>query len=330
MSARRRVLRHAGATLLGVLCPLAAAQPARIPTVGYLIVQSMHEPPSRERQAFLDGLRDLGYRPGATVEIVYASAENEPDFIDDVARDLVRRKPDVIVASGAVAVLAAKRATGTIPIVALAIGDPIGTGVVRALGRPEANVTGVSFISSDLAGKRIQMITEIMPKAARIAVVWDARNANARAESVATLAAVKQLGLAAAPYPLKTDADLQPALERMAKSRPDALYLVFDGGTVGAHRSTIADAALRHRIPLVSGWSALTEAGGLISYAPDIPALFRRAASYVQRLLKGASPRDLPFEQATTVELVINLATARTLGIAIPQALLLRADRVID
>lgn len=301
-----------------------------MPKIGYLLVQPLNEPPSRERQAFLDGLRDLGYVPGATVEIVYASAQNEPDFVDEVAHDLVQKRPDVIVVSGAIAVLAAKRATTDIPIVAMAIGDPVGFGAVRSLGRPEGNLTGVSFISSDLAGKRVQLIAELLPKAARIAVLWDSRNANARAESAATLTAIKQLGLAALPFSLNSEADLAGALDRIVKARPDALYVVFEGGTVAGRRTMIAEFGVRHRLPVVSGWSSLTEAGGLISYAPDIPALFRRSASYVDRLLKGASPQQLPFEQATTVELVINQKTAGALGVTIPQALLVRADRVIQ
>jgi putative ABC transport system substrate-binding protein len=318
------------ASLAALLPAVASGQATRVPRIGYLLLQPVSNPPTRERQAFLDGLKELGHVPGTTVEIVYASAENEAEFLDDVARDLVRRKPAVIVASGAAAVLAAKRATAEIPIVALALGDPIGTGAVRSLGRPEGNLTGVSFISSDLAGKRVQLIVELVPHARKVAVLWDSRNANARAESAATLAAIEGLGMVGVPAIAKYESSLPEAFGPIVKARPDALYVVFEGGRTAGSRTAIAEFAIRERLPLVSGWSFLTEAGGLASYAPDLPALFRRSASYVDRLLRGAAPRDLPFEQATTVELVINLKTAKALGITIPRSLLLRADRTIQ
>jgi putative ABC transport system substrate-binding protein len=319
--------------LLGValtpLAGMAAAQP-RVPKIGYLLVPPVSDRPTRERQAFLDGMRAHGYVPGKNVEIVYGSAQNAADFIDDVCQDLVGQKVDIIVVSGAVALMAAKKCTRSVPVVIQAVGDPIGIGAVQSLSRPEANITGVSFLSSDLAGKRVELIRELVPGAKRIAVLWDAHNPNARTESAATIQAVNRFGMKAEAFALNSDKELPRFFEQLKATRPDALYVVFDGGLVGNNRTAIAQAALAQRVPLVSGWSFLTEAGGLMSYAPDIPTMFRRSASYVHRLLKGAKPGDLPIELPTSVELVVNMKTAKVLGIAIPHSFLVRADRVIE
>ncbi len=324
---RRRMLVLGGA--LGAW-PLRLLAEARVPRIGYLLLAPVTDPPSRERQAFLDGLRELGYVPGRNIEIVYRSAESEPEFLDEVCQDLLRQKIDIIVVSGAIATLAAKRATRSVPIVIQAVGDPVGIGAVRSLSRPEGNITGISFISSELAGKRVELIRELVPTAKYIAVLWDKRNANARAEAEATLRAAKRLGLGAEPLAVGPDPELRLAFERLHSRRPHALYVSFEGGLVAGNRSFIAQFGLSERIPVVSGWSFLTEAGGLASYAPDIPSMFRRSASYVDRLLRGARPADLPIEQASTIELVVNARSARALGIRIPPAVLARADRVIE
>jgi len=309
---------------------MAHAQQVRVPRIGYLLLSPMSEPPSRERQAFLDGLRGFGYVPGKNIEIVYRSAENAEDFIDDVCQDLLAQKVELIVVQGAITTLAAKKATRTVPVVMQAVGDPVGIGAVNSLSRPEGNLTGVSFISSELAPKRLQLIKELVPGVKRVAVLWDSRNANAVAESRATLAAAKRLSMEAEPFPVASDSGLERALEKIHAARPNALYVTFEGGMVASNRSVIAEFGLRRRIPIVSGWSFLTEAGGLVSYAPDIPTMFRRSASYVHRILKGAKPSELPIEQASTVELVLNMKTAKALGITIPPSVLVRADRVIE
>lgn len=305
-------------------------QVTRRPRIGYLLLSPLTEPPSRERQAFLDGLREQGYIPGASVEMMYRSAEGEPEFIDAACGELLEQKPDVIAVSGAIAVLAAKKATRSVPIVMLAVGDPVGIGAVSSLAKPGGNVTGVSFISSDLAPKRLQFARECLPRAKRLATIWDNRKANARAESRAVLAAARQIGLDNEPLGLGSDAELSRVLRRLAAAKPDIMYVVFEGGLAAGNRTTLADFGLRHQVPIVSGWSFLTEAGALLSYAPDIAAMFRRAAYYVARALKGAKPADLPIELPTKVDLVINLRTARTIGIIVPRQLLLRADRVIE
>ena len=307
----------------------AAAQPRR-PIIGYLSLTPIPDPPTRERQAFLEGLRERGYVPGKTLEIIYRSAENEIEFLDAMCKELIKQKVSLIATPGAIAARAASRATHTIPVVMLSVGDPVGIGLVSSLSRPGGNVTGVSFLSTELAAKRMQLLTEIVPVAKRVAAIWDSRNDNARIESEAVLAAARRLGLTVAPVGLGSDSELKPALAALAGRKPDALYLVFTAGIVSDHRSELAEFGIRERIPVVSGWSFLTEAGGLVSYAPDIPEMFRRAAYYVDRILKGTTPAELPVEQPTKVELIMNMKTAKALGIKIPQSVLVRADRVIE
>ena len=243
--------------------------------------------------------------------------------------ELLAEKVDVVVTAGALAALVAKR-TRDVPVVMMAAGDPQGIGLVRSLSRPEANVTGVTFISSELAPKRIQLLRDILPGAKRMAVVWDVRNPNAVAETDATFEAAKRVGMRTDAYGVASDAELNRVLAKIAADRPDALYVAVEAGLISSNRTHLAQFALTHRLALVSGWSFLTEAGGLLSYAPDIPTMFRRSASYVARILKGAKPADLPVEQATTVELVVNLKTAKAIGVNIPHAFLVRADRVIE
>ena len=301
-----------------------------MPRIGYLLLTPFSETPTRERQAFLEGLREHGYVPGRNIEIVYRSAEGQAEFIDDICQDLVAQKIDLIVVSGAIAVMAAKKCTSTVPIVILGLGDPIGIGAVRSLARPEANLTGVTFLSSELAGKRVQLLRDLVPAAKRVAVLWDGRNPNARVESAVTLETIKRIGMKPESVEVQSDADLRRWLGLLKANRPDALYVAFEGVLVAGNRTYLAEFALQERIPLISGWSFLTEAGGLVSYAPDIPSMFRRSASYVDRILKGAKPGDLPIEQADRVELVLNIKTAKSLGITVPQSVLVRADRVIQ
>ncbi|HEX6944890.1 MAG TPA: ABC transporter substrate-binding protein, partial [Casimicrobiaceae bacterium] len=227
------------------------------------------------------------------------------------------------------AALAAKRATGTIPIVVLALGDPVGIGLVPSLAKPGGNVTGVSFISSDLTSKRLQFALECVPKARRLAVLWDVRNTNSRAEARAVQDAARSRGIDVALLTARTDQEFARRLDGVARERPDLLYVTFEGGLVAANRTRIAELGLRERIPVVSGWHALTEAGALMSYAPDIAAMFRRAAYHVDRILKGARPGDLPIELPTKVDLVLNQRTAIALGVRFPQDMLTRAERVI-
>lgn len=328
VSERRRFLLGA----VGVLVMArSGAQPARrVPRVGYLLLTPVTEPPSRERQAFLDGMRERGYVPGRTVEMIYRSAEGELDFLDAIARDLVALAPDVIVVAGEPAAVAAKRATSTVPIVLLGLGDPVGIGIVPSLARPGGNVTGVSFISSDLVSKRLELALACVPRVKRVAVLSDARNSNSQAEARSALAAVSRLGLQVDLHASGSDAEVAAALARIATAKPQLAYVTFEGsGLASANRTSIAEFGLRHRTPVISGWHSLTEAGGLLSYAADIPAMFRRAANHVDRLLNGARPGELAIELPTKIDLVLNRRTAQALGLAFPQDMLLRAERVI-
>jgi putative ABC transport system substrate-binding protein len=307
-----------------------AQQQTRVPRIGYLLQNALTEPPSRERQAFLDGLRDYGWIQGRNVELIYKSAEDQSEFIDALARELVAMKPDVIAVSGEPATLAAKRATASIPIVMLALGDPVGSGAVTSIARPGGNITGIAFLSSDLASKRLQLAVECVPAAKRLAMIWNRRNMNSQAEARAVEAGASKLGLVVEPHASTSDTGLVQALGRIATRKPDLLYVSFDAGLAAANRTAIAEFGLRHRIPVVSGWHFLTEAGGLMSYAPEIPAMYRRAAHYVDRILRGARPSDLPIELPTRVDLVVNLRTAKAIGVVVPGSVLQRTDRVIE
>lgn len=212
----------------------------------------------------------------------------------------------------------------------LALGDAIGIGLVKSLARPGGNLTGVSFLSTELAGKRMQLLKDLLPGAKRIAVMWNPENPNSLNEKRAAIAGARTLKLATQDLPVASDRALAAAMKSLESHRPDALYVTFEGGLIAEHRSEIAEFGMRHRVPIVSGWTSLTEAGALFSYAPDIPVIFHRAAHYVQRILQGAKAGDLPIELPTKVELVLNAKTARALGVKFPQELLLLADRVIE
>jgi putative ABC transport system substrate-binding protein len=314
---------------LGLAATGVRAQP-RLPRIGYLLLPSLSDVPSRERQAFLNGLRESGYVPGKTVEIIYGSAENEVDFLQAVCEDLVRSQVDVIVTSGADAVTAAYRTTRAVPIVMLAVGDPVAMGVVHSLSRPGRNVTGVSFLSSALVGKRIQLARDVIPTAKRIAVLWNSQNPSAQLEAGVAIDVARRLGLDAEGLPADSGRALIARLKSLEAHKPHVLYVIFEGALLVAHRSVIAEFGLRQRIPVISGWSAITEAGGLFSYAPDLLVIYHRAAYYVDRILKGMKPSELPVELPTKIELVLNLKTAKSLGLTIPQGELLSADRVIE
>ncbi len=326
---RRDFLRVAGAL---ALASVAARSPSAgaMPRLGYLSLQSITERPSRERQAFLDGLAEFGLVPGKSVEIVYRSAENEPAFVQPMCEELLREKVDILITPGALTTVAALKTTRTVPIVFLAMGDPVGIGAAESLARPGRNATGTTFISSELAPKRIEFLKLAIPTAKRVAFLWEQRNRNAQIEAEDAIAAARLLGIAADSTTVNSQAELNSTLAQIAHRRYDALYVTFTAGVISDNRTTIAEFGIRHRLPVISGWHFMTEAGGLLSYAPDILLMFRRSAYYVDRILKGASPATLPIERATTIELTINLVTARAIGLSLPRSLLLRADRVIE
>lgn len=330
MTSRRHAIALIAALVLQRPAAAQAQAPARLPRVAYVSPNTLTDPPSPERAAFLAGLAELGLIPGRNIEMVYASAEGVYEFLDDVVRDVVKKQVDVIVTPNALSIESVRRATSTIPIVMLAVGDPVGMGLVKSLGRPGGNITGLSYMSSDLAGKRVQFLREVLPKARRFAVLYDARNTNARLEQAAVLQAAAQLGFTADPVAMQDSGDIVLPADAPKLARAQALYVVFDGTIAAGRRYDLAALAERLRLPMVSGWSGLTDVGGLFSYAPALSPMFHRGASFVHKLLRGARPADLPVEQPTIFQTVINQTAARRLGIKLPYTMLLRADRIIE
>jgi putative tryptophan/tyrosine transport system substrate-binding protein len=318
------------AVFLLVPRPGEAQTSAPIPRLGYMVLAPLTEPPSPERAAFVDGLRELGWVDGKTIAIVYRSAKWNPELFDDLAEELVRMKVDVIVTAGGVAApRAAQKASRTIPVVMAAISDPLVPDLVASLARPGGNVTGVSLMAPELGPKRLELLAEAAPRASRLAVLWNPTFRDAAAELRSMQTGARALGLTLRPVEVKNAQDLARAFALLEKERPDALTMLFDPLASG-YRQLVADFAKKHKLPSVFGAREFAEAGGLISYSPNVAAGFRRAAAYVDRILKGARPGDLPVEQPTKFELVINVKTASLIGLAIPPSLLLRADQVIE
>ena len=309
------------------LATSVAAQ--RIPKVGYLVLEPVRAVPSGMRKAFLDALAGYGWEVGKSVSIVYRSAENEPEFLETLCEELVREKVDVLATVGVQPTLACVKTTKVVPIVFL-LGDPINLGLTESLARPAINATGVSSNMSELAAKRIELLRLALPKAKRVALLWDQRNQNSIVEMKNAQNAVRESGMNPLPMPVDSQAGLNRRFEEIAADPPDALYVGFGPGVVPQNRTAIAEVALKHRVALVSGWSFMTDAGGLLSYSPSMLAVFQRSAYFVARVLKGVKPGDLPIEQIRTIDLVINLRTAQKLGLTLPPELMLFATRVIE
>ncbi len=321
--------------LAGVTAVLAAplatvAQPAgKVARIGRLEQSS-----SGTDAAFRQGLRELGYVEGQNIVIEYRYAEGKAERLPELAAELVGLKVDVIVSGGTLAPLAAKQATNTIPIVLAAAADPVGTGLVANLAKPGGNVTGLSNLSKDLTAKRLQILKEIVPGLRRVAVLWNAANIVAALHIPETEAAARTLGLQVQSLEVHGPDDFENALlERRllaAISRGGGALFVVDDPLVMRYRMPIADFAVRNRLPATAIYKSFAEAGGLMTFGASLADLYRRAAIYVDKILKGAKPGDLPVEQPTKFELVINLKTAKTLGLTIAPSLLLRADQVIE
>jgi len=313
---------------LGLLPTAKAEQPAKIPRLGYLVVAPLSETPSPERAGFLSGLQELGWIEGKTIAIEYRSAKWNTELLDDLAEELVRMKVDIILAAGAgPAVGAAKRATNTIPIVTTGSDDPVAEGLVASMARPGGNVTGMSRMVPELGSKRLELLKETVPRVARVAVLLNP--VTSKLELEATRAAARRLNVDLKILEVANADDLTRAFAALDKARPDALTMFSDSKTTG-YRVLVGDFAKQHRLPSIFGAREFVDAGGLMSYAPDFVETFRRAATYVDKILKGAKPADLPIEQPTKYELVVNLKTAKTLGLTIPQSVLIRADEIIS
>jgi putative ABC transport system substrate-binding protein len=276
-----------------------------------------------------EALRELGWVEGENVVFERRYAENRPERLPEMAADLVRLKVDVIIAGGTLAPLAAKRATSTIPIVMSAAGDPLGSGLVASLARPGGNVTGTSIMSPDLGGKRLELLKELLPALARVAVLWNAANPYPAVVFKEMQGAGRTLGIEVQSLEVRGPDDLDGAFEAARKQQPDAMITVEDPLTI-TYRKRIADFATGQHLPSLHGQSEFVEAGGLMSYGANLADILRRAAGYVDKILKGAKPADLPVEQPTKFDLVINLTTAKALGLTVPPSLLARADEVIE
>jgi ABC-type uncharacterized transport system substrate-binding protein len=308
----------------------APAQPAiKVHRVVYLGTSSAGLE-SELVDAFRQGLRDLGYLEGQNIVIDYRWADGHYDRFPALVADAVRLKADVILTAGTPGTLAAKEGTSTIPIVIAGMGDPMGAGVVPSLARPGGNITGSASMTPEIDGKRLELLKELAPGVSRVALLWNPSNPNNTARLERMQSAAQTLHIKLGPLVgVGSGEDLDRGLATVVAARAEALLMGSDRALL-AHRAQIVEFAARRRLPALYAYRELVEAGGLASYAPSYPAIFRRAATYVDRILKGAKPGDLPIEQPTRFELIINLKTAKALGLTISPALLLRADRVIE
>ncbi len=307
-----------------------AQQPKKVPRIGYVSGSGDPKTPGYQVEAFRQGLHDLGYIEGKNILVEYRYIEGGLDSVPGLVAELVQLKVDVLVASFAVAIRAAKQATKTIPIVMVSPTDPVAAGFVDSLARPGGNITGVVRLTRELSGKRLELLKEAVPRISRVGVLWDGNAAPGPAIAVKEYeAAARSLKLEFQSLEVRgPDPDVDGAFQAAAKGRANALIVVRNR-VVDRHSTRIVDLAIKNRLPSVWEGSEFVEVGGLISYSSDDPANFRRAAYYVDKILKGAKPTDLPVEQPTKFELVFNLKTAKQIGVTIPQSLLYRADRVI-
>jgi putative tryptophan/tyrosine transport system substrate-binding protein len=327
---RRAFLAGTGAVLLAAPLAAGAQQAGKIARIGYLgtnLAVSPHLP-----EAFRQGLRDLGYVEGRNVVIEYRSAEGKLERLPALAAELVALKVDVIVVGAEPHALAAKQATRTLPIVFATAADPVASRLVTSLARPDGNMTGLATLSPDLVGKRLELLKQVVPGVSWVAVLWHPGGAGERTGRDMLKEAevgARALGVRLQVVEARNPADLDRVFLDMTKPRPGALT-VWTSPVLYNERRRLVDLAAKHRLPAVYPSREFVDAGGLMAYGPNIADMYRRAATYVDKLLKGAKPGDLPVEQPTKFELVINLKTAKALGLMIPPSLLQRADRVIE
>jgi putative ABC transport system substrate-binding protein len=327
---RRAFLATLSGSLLAAPLAAEAQQPGKVFRIRILGNVPPTDPEgARVWGAFIEGLRDLGYAEGQNITIVHRSSEGKFQRLPDLAAELVRLKVDVIVAPASQNVLAAKQASRTIPIVMAGSGDPVGTGFIASLARPGGNVTGSSyFVGLDIYSKQLELLKETVPKVRRVAILSNPTNPAHPLWMREIKGAGRSLGVQLQFLEARGPTEFDGAFAAMAKERAGALLVVADGMFM-LHRTRLADLAAKSRLPSL-GYRELVEAGGLMSYGPSLPDLWRRAAIFVDRILKGAKPADLPIEQPAEFELVINLKTAKALGLTIPPSLLQRADQVIE
>jgi putative ABC transport system substrate-binding protein len=319
-------------TLIVALAPLAAQgqPPEKVHRVGYLSPGAPSDPGRQRRfEAFRQGLRELGYVEGQNIAIESRWAEGRYERYFALAADLVRLKVDVIVAVGGRATQDAQQATRTIPIVMSVVIDPLGSGLVASLARPGGNVTGLTIMASDLVGKQFEVLKEVVPKVSRVALLWNPANPGSAPQLREAEAAARALGVRLQALEARTPQEIDSAFAAMTRERAGALVVLGDAIFLN-QRKQLAELAAKKHLPAVYTLREHADAGGLMSYGANPLDLERRAATFVDKILKGAKPADLPVEQPTKFELVINLKTAKALGLTIPQSLLVRADQVIQ
>ena len=315
-----------GAMLLALSLPAGAQQPVKVPRIGVLTGASPG--PSANLEAFRQGLRELGYVEGKNIVVEYRYAEGKSDRLPELVSELLHLKVNVIVVSGTGPTSAAKRATSTIPIVMAQSSDPVGSGVIASLARPGGNVTGLTTIAAELSGKRLELLKEASPSVSRVAVLWDPDSPGPVVAFKETQVVAQTLGVQLQSLEARSPNDFEGAFKAATRERAGALTVLASLLTL-TYRKPIVNLAAKNRLPATYPDSQFVEAGGIMSYGTDVADLWRRAATYVDKILKGAKPGDLPVEQPTKFELVINLKTAKQIGLTIPPNVLARADKVI-
>jgi putative ABC transport system substrate-binding protein len=315
------------AVVFWAFAPAGYAQPGKIPRIGFL-GNSNATLEANLIGPFREGLRSHGYVENKTILIEWRWAEGKYERFPPLIEELITSKCDLIVTAGTPASLAVKKATSTIPLVMIAVGDPVGTGLIDSLAHPGGNVTGLTSIASDLEGKRLELLREVVPKVSHIAVIWNPISAFQVISEKELQDAARALNIKVLSLGVKGEGDLPNAFAAIQKERPGGLFVLADRLFLH-YRTRLMEFALTHRLPGVHAYVELVEAGGLMSYGPSYGEMHRRAAYYVDRILKGTKPTDLPVEQPTKFELVVNLKTAKQIGVTIPPNVLARANRVI-
>ena len=310
------------AMLFALCVPVQAEE--RIPRIGILFIGGRNQP---HLESFKQGLKERGYTEGKNILLDYRYAEGKYDRLPELAAEFVREKVDIIVTTSSLGARAARQTSKTIPIV-LTTGDPVGSGLASSLAKPGGNVTGLTVLLEDLSGKRLEILKETVPKMTRIAALWSSRERDSTRGYKETAQAAQAFSLRLHPLEVRTAQDFEPAFVEMAKNHDNGLVVVLSQ-LVTLHSRQIVELALKHRMPGMYPTRQFVEEGGVIAYGPLIGDLYRRAATYVDKILKGAKPAELPIEQPTKFDLIINLKAAKEIGLTIPQRVLQRADKVI-
>ena len=324
----KKILLSAAIIVMAVAYQANAQERGKIPHIGILLPSAPNTAADANLEAFRQGLHDLGYVEGRNIILEYRWAENREDQYPALVADLIRLKVDIILTSSTPAVLVAKQATKTIPIVFPVSSDPVTVGIVDSFARPGGNATGLSSMASDLWPKRMELLKEAFPKVSRLAMIWNSSNPGMKLRAKETVASAGPLGVTVQDGGVRDLDGLESMFATLSKGRPDALLTMVDPFT-RFHLKRILEFAAKNRLPAMYEDRSFVQAGGLISYGPSNAELYRRSATYVDKILKGANPADLPVEQPTRFELFINLKTAKELGVTIPQSVLYQADKII-